>query len=313
MQSAHDSLAGLDLNLLRVLDALLAERHVTRAARRLGLTQPACSHALGRLRRALGDPLLVRGPGGAMLPTARAEAIAPTLRAALVQLAAAVEGDPGFDPATARRRVRIATSDYAELVVLPELIAAIGRAAPGVDLWVVPIPPARDARVEMLASGAADVVIGPPRRDWPAGVYERRLFDERFRCVVRRGHPAAGKRMTLARYCALSHVLVAPRGSAGSLVDDALAARGRSRRVAVAVPHFLVVPHLVAGSDLIATLAGRVVDAYADAVGLEVMAPPLELAGFAISMTWHERVHHDPAQRWLREQIVAASGGPRAR
>jgi LysR family transcriptional regulator, transcriptional activator of nodD3 and syrA len=311
MNNLHEGgLAGLDLNLLVVLDALLAERHVTRAARRVGLTQPACSHALGRLRRALGDPLLVRGPGGAMVTTPRAEALAPGLRAALAELATAVAGPPSFDPATARRSVRIATSDYAELVVLPALIAALGRDAPGVDVWVVPLPTTRYAQLAMLASGAADLVIGPPRRDGPAGIYERRLFDERFRCVVRRGHPAGGRRLTLARYCALSHVMVAPRGTAGSVVDDALAARGRRRRVAVAVPHFLVVPHLVAASDLVATLAGRVVDAYADTAGLVVMAPPIELPGFAIAMTWHERLHRDPAQRWLRDQVARASGAP---
>jgi len=305
MQHAHEELAGLDLNLLRALDALLGERHVTRAATRLGMTQSAASHALARLRAALGDPLLVRGGRGAMVPTPRAEALAGPLREALAALAAAVRGAPGFDPATARRTFHLATGDYAELVLLPRLAARIAAAAPGIDLWVHAVP---DDPGPPLATGAIDGVLAPLRGSgWPAGCYEKRLFAESFTCVVRDRHPAAAQRLTLARYCALPHILVAPRGTPGSFVDNALAAVGRTRRVAVAVPHFLVVPHVVAATDLVATLATRVVDALAPLVGLQRLAPPLELARFTIALIWHERAHHDPAQRWLRDQITAVA------
>ncbi|WP_437311801.1 LysR family transcriptional regulator [Sorangium sp. So ce388] len=309
MQDEHDAreLAALDLNLLVVLDALLAERHVTRAAARVGMTQPACSHALGRLRRALGDPLLVRGARGAMLPTPRAEALAPALRAALRGLASAIRGEPRFDPATARRTFRIATGDYAELVLLPPLLSLLASAAPSVDVWMMPLALTRDGVVAQLTSGAVDVVIGPPRRGWPDDLYVRPLFEERFRCVVRRDHPAAHGRLTLDRYCALSHLLVAPRGTPGSLVDDALAALGRDRRIAATVPHFLVAPHVIAATDLMATLGARIVDATAAPLGLAVLPPPLELAGFSFAMIWHERTHHDPAHRWLRDQIARAA------
>jgi DNA-binding transcriptional LysR family regulator len=314
MQAEHDrALASLDLNLLVVLDALLAERHVTRAAARLGLTQPACSHALARLRRALGDPLLVRGPRNVMVPTARAEALAPGLRASLAGLATALRGEAPFDPAAAERSFHVACGDYAELVLLAPLLGRLARKAPGVDVWMTPLALGRDDMVRQLATGAADLAVGPPRRDWPEGLYTRVLFEERFRCVMRRGHPAAKGALTLARYCALSHLLVTPRGTPGSLVDDALAALGHTRRVAAAVPHFAVAPYVVAGSDLVATLGEHVVEAGAAPLGLVVKPLPFAVPPFAITMTWHERVHRDPAQRWLREQIArAARGRPRA-
>ena len=142
-------------------------------------------------------------------------------------------------------------------------------------------------------------------RGWPNGCYEKKLVHESFTCIVRKGHPAADQRLTIARYCALSHLLVAPRGTPGGIVDDKLAADGRSRRVAVAVPHFLVVPHIVAATDLIATLPTRVVDALASQRDLVKLPPPIALDGFDVAMVWHERNHHDPGQRWLRDQVVA--------
>jgi len=308
MQRAHDlNLASIDLNLLNILDALLAERHVTRAARRVGLTQSAASHALARLRELLGDPLLVRGPGGTMLATARAEALAPVLRQALAALEAALRGEPAFDPVTAARTFHLSTGDYAELVVLPPLTAQLAAEAPSVDLWVHPTD---EEPADQLAAGETDVALGVWRgRNWPAGIYEKRLFDETFVCVVRGDHPAVKQRLTLARYVALSHLLIAPRGTPGSFVDDALAAMGKRRRVAVAVPHFLVAPHVIAATDLVVTLASRIARAVAGPLGLAILEPPLELPGFTMAMAWHERAHRDPAQRWLRDRLLAIGAG----
>lgn len=304
MHDVYDELAGIDLNLVLALDALLAERHVTRAAARLGVTQPAASHALARLRDVLGDPLLVRGPGGAMAPTPRATQLAPQIHKLLGELAGVLRG-AAFDPATARRTFRICTTDYVELVLLPRLVERIARLAPGIDLWVHSFAEWGD---EELATGALDVVIGLPRgAARPAGSYEKRLFDERFACIVRDGHPLARSRLTLARYCAAQHLLVTPRGTPGSLVDDALTAQGKTRRVALAVPHFLVVPHIVAGSDLIATLARRIAAPLAAPLGLAVLPPPVALPKFAIALAWHERNHHDPPHRWFRDQIAAVA------
>jgi DNA-binding transcriptional LysR family regulator len=139
--------------------------------------------------------------------------------------------------------------------------------------------------------------------DVRAGIYTRKLFDERFVCVVRRGHPLAGKKLTVARYVAASHALISPRGKEGSLTDDALARMGLSRRVAVTVPHFLVAPHIVAQSDLVLTLPARIADMLAAPLGLVLLQPPPELGleGFTMSAVWHERTHGDAAQRWMRD------------
>ncbi len=304
MHEAHDALAGVDLNLVLALDALLAERHVTRAAARLGITQSAASHALGRLRDLLGDPLLVRGTRGAMMPTPRAEQIAPQIHSVLVALAGALRG-VAFDPSTARRTFRIGASDYVELVLLPRLTERIARIAPGIDLWVHSFAEHGD---EELATGTLDVVLGPPRgAARPAGSYEKVMFDESFTCILRAGHPLAASKLTLARYCALPHLLITPRGTPGSFVDDALAALGKTRRVAVAVPHFLVVPYIVAGSDLVATLANRVATMFSETLGLVMLAPPVQIPRFQIALAWHERNHHDAPHRWLREQLLAVA------
>jgi DNA-binding transcriptional LysR family regulator len=306
MNRVHDgSLAGVDLNLLVVLDALLAERHVTRAARRVGLTQPAASHALARLRSLFDDPILVRGPGGGLIPTPRAEALAPVLRASLDGLATALRGEPVFDPPTAQRTFRIAINDHAELVLLPALVERLSRIAPGIELWMVAVT--RDPEVELIA-GTIDCAIGVwPGRPWPSGIYQRRLFDSDFQCVVRARHPAARRRLTLARFAALPHLLVSPRGGRGGIVDVALAAHGLTRRVAVTVPHFLIAPHLIAASDMIVTLATRIARTFARPFRLLMLPPPVELRAFTETLVWHERLHHDPAQRWLRDQLADVS------
>ena len=304
MHDAHDGLAGVDLNLVLALDALLAERHVTRAAARLGITQSAASHTLARLRELIGDPILVRGPRGTMMPTPRAEQLAPQIHRVLLDLAGVLRGE-SFDPATARRTFRIGASDYVELVLLPKLAERVSRLAPGIDLWVHSFTDYGD---EELAAGVLDVVIGPPRSSVrPAATFEKVLFDESFTCILRSKHPLADGRMTLARYCAVPHVLIAPRGTPGSYVDDALRALGKTRRVALAVPHFLVVPHIIAGSDLVATIATRVAALFTETLDLVTLPPPVQIPKFQIALAWHERNHQDAAHRWLREQLLAVA------
>jgi DNA-binding transcriptional LysR family regulator len=305
MHYAHSELNAIDLNLVLALDALLTERHVTRAAMRLGISQSAASHALARLRELFDDPLLVRGPRGTMVSTSRADQLAPAVHRVLVDLAAVLRGDAAFDPATARRTFRIGGGDYVELVLLPRLLERIGRTAPGVDVWVHSFTEHGDTE---LAAGVLDLVIGPPRgAARPAGSFEKVLFDESFTCIVRAGHPLAGSKMTLARYCAAPHLLVAPRGTPGSVVDDALAAVGRHRRIAAAIPHFLVVPYVIAGSDLVATLASRVAAMFSETLGLVCAPPPLAIPKFQIALAWHERTHQDAPHRWLRDQLIAVA------
>ncbi|HEY0254894.1 MAG TPA: LysR family transcriptional regulator [Kofleriaceae bacterium] len=302
MREIHD----LDLNLVTALDALLVEKHVTRAAQRLGITQSAASHALARLRDQLGDPLLVRGPRGAMVPTPLAQRIGPQLRKILDDLATVLRGET-FDPMTARRSFQLGGSDYVELVLLPKLAVRLAKEAPGVDVWVKTFEDWGDRE---LANGSLDAVICPPMgANRPSGSYEKVLLSETFTVVMRTKHPLAQSRLTIARYCDAKHLMVSPRGTPGSFVDDALAAIGKTRRIAMVVPHFLVVPYVIAETDLVATLAHRIAKLFATSLDLVAVPPPLEIPRFQMALAWHERNHHDVAQRWFRNLIheVAAS------
>lgn len=296
------NLAAVDLNLLVALDAILAERSVTRAAARLGLTQPAMSHALRRLRDLFGDELLVRTRTG-MVPTARGEALEQPLRATLRDLDALIhQGEAGFDPRTAAATFTIATTDYGAFVLLPALLPVLEREAPRIDLRLVSVP---DPMADALADGRVDFVIATRPPD-AAVLHKQPLCEERFVCVMRAGHPAGKKPLTLERYVSLSHALVAPRGRLGGAVDDALAARGLSRRVAVTIPNFLVAPAVIASSDLVVTLAERVARTFAKAFDLVITEPPVELSGFSMDFIWHERRHRDAAHVWMRRTVASA-------
>lgn len=297
MQDVH--LAGIDLNLLVALDALLEERHVTRAARRLGLSQSATSHALARLRELLRDPLLVRS-GAVLVPTPRALALAPPVRGILETIRSTLAG-PSFDPASSVRTFVVATSDYFELVVMPLLVRELVRAAPAIDLVVRPAP---EDFVAMLGGGRLDLVIGVSVPPGAESVHRRALFDDGFACVVRAGHPVLRRGLDLDRFAAMGHVFIAPRGTRGGVVDDALAKKRKVRRVAAMVPSFLAAPAIVAESDLVLTMPARLAERLAPAFDLRVLPPPLALPRFTVSAYWHERAHHDPAHAWLRARIV---------
>jgi DNA-binding transcriptional LysR family regulator len=301
MQDVH--LPSLDLNLLVALRALLTERHVTRAARHIGLTQPAMSHALARLRAATGDAILVRTPAG-MRPTPRAEAMAEPLERALVDISRVLARPEPFDPTTSERRFVVATNDYVELVLVPSLLSRLWTEAPNVDIRLVNLGTGAN---EELMDGRVDVGIGPLFNFGsppPRAVRAQKILEDEFVCVVREDHPVVKRRLTLDDFCALPHALVSPRGQGGSIVDTALRKIGRRRRVAVEIPHFLVAPHVVRETDVVLTLASRVARVLAPAVGLRQLPPPIELPGFSMSMVWHERQQQEPAHAWLRSMIA---------
>lgn len=301
MPGVHD-LGTVDLNLVRVLGALLDERHLTRAGKRLGLTQSATSHALGRLRRLFDDPLFVRTARG-LEPTARAHALSEPVHASLDALQRCFTADAAFDPATSTKSFSVASSDYGSFVLTPKLFAALGREAPNVDLWVRAVEPALD---EQLARGDVDAVVMPRQRaELPAAIHARTLYRERFVCLLRKDHPRT--KLDLATWTSTPHVFIAPRGRPGGAVDDALAELGKRRRVAVAVPHFLLAPHLVATSNMILTINERVARAFTNILPVRIVEPPMKLPTFDVRMYWHERTHRDPAQRWFRDQIRAAT------
>lgn len=304
----HDvHLRNLDLNLLLALDALLAERHVTRAARRIGLSQSAMSHALGRLRAQLDDPLLVRSKRG-MQPTERALGLALPLRAALAQLEQLFTAPVPFEPATARRAFVLCVSDYEALTLVRPVLRRLTREAPGIDLRLRGAP-SPSAVTELLAQGDLDLVLKPLAKEEAAdGVYHQRLVRSQFVVLARRDNPYVGKRLTLKRYVAAPHVLVSPGGTARGMVDDLLAPRGLSRRVQVTVPSFLVAPHLVAESDALLTLPESVARELGPLLGLTLHALPLTHEGFSVDQIWHARTHSDPAHRYLRKLVYEATG-----
>lgn len=291
----------LDLNLLFALDALLDEGSVTKAARRVGITQPAMSNALKRLRVALGDEVLVRA-GSSMVPTPRAVELAGPVREALGTLQRALDSDSPFDPASATRTFRIASTDYAELVLLPGLVQLLRGRAPSVDLFVQPLE--GDIPRSELEAGDLELAVGV-FPDPPAGHVQQALFRDRFVCVVREGHPRVPRGgLDLDTYCKLDHILISPRVGGPGVVDHFLAREGRARRIALRVPHFLVAPLVVAKSDMVLTLASRVACQMAPVLGLRILQPPLELPTFTVRQIWHGRFRHDPAHRFLRSQVA---------
>lgn len=295
-------LSGLDLNLLVTLDALLEERNVTRAARRVGLSQSAMSHALARLRDLLGDPILVRS-GRGMLPTPRAEAVGRPLREALGSIERTLRAPPAFDPSSAEKAFRLWGGDFAEMVLLPPLLARLASAAPGLDLAFMPtIEGVRPS----LSRGEIDLAFAPVRTvDRGPGVQEEALFEERFVSIVRAGHPLARGKLTPARFAEARHAFIAPRGRPGGAVDDALGRLGLRRRVVLMLPHFVVAPHVVAASDLMLTLPERMARILAAQLPIVVLETPLDLPTFTVSMIWHERSDADPAHTWLRAEVRA--------
>lgn len=296
------NVSNLDLNLLRVFDAILAEGNLTRAARRLALSQPAMSNALARLRDALGDPLFLR-TGKGMLPTPRARQLAEPVRQALDLLHNALRPDTAFDYGASSRGFSLAVEDYGEVVLMPRLADWLMQAAPGVQLRV---RAERGAALrEELRTGGLDLAVDYfPLRD--ADCHNRRLLEDELVSMVRRDHPALGDTpsMSVEQYARLPHVVLDRRGGAGPVVDRVLRGMGLKRRIAMRVPHFLSMPLMVRGSDLICTLPRRMAQVYAEHFGLRLLRTPLELPPVPVYLVWHRSNDADPGQRWLRETLL---------
>ncbi len=295
---------SIDLNLLVVLDALLAERSVTKAAQRLHLSQSATSAALSRLRQVLGDPLLLRAVGG-MLPTRRGSELELPVRALLGDIERMVMAGQEFHPGTTAATFTIAASDYVEFTILPRLIDFLEASSPSSRLAVRP----RDFEAigRQLETGETDIAL-MSTANAPPDVRSRPLYAERFVLVVRRDHPTVGDSIDLDAYCALDHVMVSAQGGGFTgAIDEALALAGRKRKVKLSVPHYLLVPEVVVRTNMMAALPERLALAYADRV--RAIEPPFSIRGFTIALVWHERTHRDPAQRWLRDSIVQLAAG----
>lgn len=298
----NNTLRTLDLNLLVTLQALLDEQNVTRAAARLHLAQPTVSVQLARLRTAFNDPLLLPGPRG-MRPTARAEALRAPLADALALLERAVAPVQPFDPAHDARVWRVMASDYGASTVLLPFLPHLYAASPAARLAITGLAPAQ--MVAQCERGDVDLVVHITA-DAPPQLHHRPLFTERYVLAGRAGHPRLKRRPSLAQFCALDHALVSPDGGGfHGVTDTALARHGVRRNVALSVPHFLFLRNALVRTDLVAMLPERLV---AGDPAFRVVPPPLEIDGFEMVLLWHERVHRDPAHRWLREQIATRHG-----
>ncbi|MCX7142139.1 MAG: LysR family transcriptional regulator [Proteobacteria bacterium] len=300
---------NVDLNLLVALDALLAERSVSRAAVRLHLSQPATSALLARLRELFGDPLLLRSARG-MLPTPRALELLAPIKQVLDEIDAIIQPRHAFDPGSAEHTFTLSASDYVEFALLPTLVDFLERKAPRVSLAVRPLDLQTVAR--QMETGEVDLCI-TGLLNAPPGLHERALYTERVVSVVRRKHPGVGERLTLDSFCSLEHISVSVRGSGFSArIDEALAALGRKRHARLAVPHFLLVPEIVARSDMISALPERLALGYANK--LRILEPPVKLDSFTVGQIWHERNQREPAQAWLRDVVLTlAQKGMQAR
>ena len=301
----------LDLNLLRVFDAVMAEGSVTRAAERLAMTQPAASHALKRLHEAVGEELLLRTAFG-MRPTARAESLWPQVRAALAQLQGALS-PPSFDPAADAATFNIAMADATAAMLLPGIVAAIEGERALANVRVLPLT-TRDPR-RLVEEGDADLAVGYfpnaiaaiVAQGGDATLHHRQLYATEYVCVMRRDHPLAGQALTLDAFVEAHHLLVTFSGRAHGFVDEALHALGRQRRIVLTVNQFATAGSVVARSDLLTVLPRQ----FLPATGVEhrlVEKPlPLSLSAVTVEMMWHLRKDDDPAHRWLRERVAAAA------
>ena len=290
-----------DLNLLPIFVALMEERSVTRAAERMGMTQPALSNALSRLRLMLQDQLFVRERYG-IQPTPIALELSPLIAEALAQLDDAFLGQQAFDPAQAERLFTIAPNGYVEFVLVPAVVARLEKVAPGIKLRLTPY--GNDLVETGVVSGTTALVLGRII-DQPDNLVVQHLMDEGLACAVRADHPAIGDAMTREQFETMKHVNIVPPGRMRAGLFQALAQQQLKRDVAISVTNFFAVAEMVAVTDYCATLPSLICRRLMHDPRLKILPAPVDLGSFPVEMAWHVRYRHDPAHRWLRALIGA--------
>jgi DNA-binding transcriptional LysR family regulator len=314
-------LDALDLNLLRAFDAVVREGHVSKAAERLGLSQPATSNALQRLRRATGDELFIRA-GARMVPTAYGQRLAQAVARAFAELAQATDAPLTFEAQSSDRVFTIAMSDVGEAVFLPPLVQYLQRHAPGAGIRVSPLA-GQDLR-DALGGGAVDLALGflPGLKD---SIFAQRLFTQRYVLMLRDDHPVLAARPGLRRppkpatqrsvakltakdFATLGHVVVQADGTGHRVVEQLLDAPEHRRNVALRLPHFLALPFVLRSTNLAATVPEALGQALLTSGGLALTPHPIKLPSFQINQFWHERTQADPACRWLRTAMFGLFG-----
>ncbi len=292
-------LHNVDLNLLVVFDHLLRLRTVSGAAKALGLSQPAVSNALARLRRIFDDDLFVRSAKG-MLPTPLAQELAEPVSYALEALQSALNRKVSFDPRHSERDFRLAMTDIGEIHFIPRLMGALRELAPGVSVATV-----RNTAVnlaEEMSQGKVDLAVGH-LPELTSEFFQRRLFRQRYVCMFRPGHALDKRTIRLRDFLEADHVVVTAAGTGHARADEILARQGVQRRIRLRVPHFVALADIVASTDLIATVTQKFAERSAQYFGLKYVKHPVDLPEIQINLFWHSRYHRDPANQWLRTQV----------
>lgn len=295
---------ALHFNQLRLVDALARNSNLSEAAEEIGITQSAASHALARLREELQDPIFIRTSEG-MRPTAYGMRLAASVRDALDSLRKGLNRHTEFEPRSTTHTFNVIMSDVSQMLYLPRLISRIASDAPGVTLRVHPLP--GKAPHLVLESGEVDLAVGAFSR-LIAGCRQKRLYREQYVCVVRRDHPQFRDGMTVEAFCSVPQVVVDPRGYVHERLDRWLGQQKVRRNMKLHVPYFLSLPLVIAQSDLLVVMAGRVAKEYAQMLPLKIMPPPVKLPTYDPRLFWHERFHRDPGNRWLRGIYIELFG-----
>jgi DNA-binding transcriptional LysR family regulator len=296
-------LSSVDLNLIVIIEALISEQNVSMAAKKVGLTQPAVSHALNRLRDLFGDPLFVRSAQG-MTPTQKAIELAPLVKEILEKMQSLIQ-PVAFDPKTTQRTVRISTTDYLELTLLPPLMAHLEKWAPNLTLIFRASP--SDLPKEDLENGDIDIAIAGFYGNLPNAYYQQKIFTDHLVCVARKAHPAFKNKLTLEEFLKYDHMLRSIQGDLFGVVDEALKKHKKTRRVKLGVSSFVSPAWILADTDLILAAPNRVAKKYLEYLPLKIQPCPVETKEISIYQVWHERNNKDPLNMWLRQQIAIIS------
>jgi len=292
-------LKDIDLNLLVVFNQMLMERKVSGAAEKLGLTQPAVSNALNRLRKLLGDELFLRTTRG-MEPTPYARQLAEPIAYALGTIQDTLNFRSTFDPASSTRTFTVGMTDIGEIYFLPRLMELTARVAPGVSINTV-----RNTAVNLrdeMETGHVDLAIGLlPQLS--AGFFQRRLFTQKYVCMFRRGHELDGRKLTLEAFRKADHVVAVSAGTGHGVVDEFMKKKGIERKIRLTVPHFVAVGHILQSTDMIATVPERYAAECLDPFNLKAVNHPVALPKTGINLFWHAKFHREPSNQWLRNLI----------
>ncbi len=297
-------LKDIDLNQLVLFQQLMLQGSVSKVADHLGLTQPAVSNTLAKLRRQFGDDLFVRTPKG-MLPTPFAEQLAAPIGQALSLIHSGLNPQRSFNAASVQRSVTIGMTDIGEIIFLPALVEYLLREAPGISLSTVRTT-AANLREDM-ESGKVDLAIGPLPQ-LKAGFFQRRLFSQRYVCLFKKGHALDRPRLTLAGFKAAQHLVIVSAGTGHGKVDDSIRRAGIERKVRLTIPHYVSVGSLLGQSDMVATVTERLAQSLVEPFDLTYRPLPIALPEIAINLFWHAKVHRSPAHQWLRAAVIDLFG-----